>query len=49
MVENDKFLQGFSYDPDPKADQEKLLNYVKIAVIIILINRRYYLNAISFL
>ena len=36
MVENDKFLQGFSYDPDPNIDQEKLLNYVKIAVIIIL-------------
>ncbi|HEY8034156.1 MAG TPA: EAL domain-containing protein [Methylobacter sp.] len=37
MVENDKFLQGFSYDPNPKADQEKLLRYIKIAVIIILL------------
>ncbi|MDO9268733.1 MAG: EAL domain-containing protein [Methylobacter sp.] len=37
MVENDKFLQGFSYDPDPKADKEKLLQYVKIAVIISLL------------
>jgi diguanylate cyclase (GGDEF)-like protein/PAS domain S-box-containing protein len=34
MVENDKFLQGFSYDPDPKADQEKLLRYIKIAIIV---------------
>ncbi len=37
MVENDKFLQGFSYDPAPKTDQEKLLRYVKIAGVIILI------------
>jgi diguanylate cyclase (GGDEF)-like protein/PAS domain S-box-containing protein len=37
MVENDQFLQGFSYDPDPKADQEKLLQYIKIAVVIILL------------
>ncbi len=37
MVENDKFLQGFSYDPAPKADQEKLLRYVKIAVAISLL------------
>jgi diguanylate cyclase (GGDEF)-like protein/PAS domain S-box-containing protein len=35
MVENDKLLQGFSYDPNPKSDQEKLLQYIKIAVIII--------------
>ncbi len=37
MVENDKFLQGFSYEPDPKADKEKLLRYVKIAVTITLL------------
>ena len=37
MVENDKFLQGFSYDPELKADQEKLLRYVKIAVAITLL------------
>jgi len=37
MVENDKFLQNFSYDPDPKADKEKLLKYIKIAAIIILL------------
>ncbi|MGZ5044988.1 MAG: ABC transporter substrate-binding protein [Methylobacter sp.] len=37
MVENDKLLQGFSYDPDPKADQEKLLKYVKIGIVVILI------------
>ncbi|MCK9622991.1 MAG: ABC transporter substrate-binding protein [Methylobacter sp.] len=37
MAENDKLLQGFSYDPDPKADQEKLIQYVKIGVIVILI------------
>jgi PAS domain S-box-containing protein len=37
MVENDKLLQGFSYDPEPKADQEKLINYVKIGVIVLLI------------
>jgi len=37
MVENDKFLQGFSYDPNPKADQEKLIQYLKIAVIITLL------------
>jgi PAS domain S-box-containing protein len=37
MVENDKLLQGFSYDPDPKADQEKLIKYVKIGVVFILI------------
>jgi diguanylate cyclase (GGDEF)-like protein/PAS domain S-box-containing protein len=32
MVENDKFFQGFSYESDPKADKEKLLRYIKIAV-----------------
>ncbi|MDO9168806.1 MAG: EAL domain-containing protein [Methylobacter sp.] len=37
MVENDQFLQGFSYDSDPKADQKKLLQYVKIAVVISLL------------
>ena len=37
MVENDKFLHGFSYDPAPKADQEKLLHYIKIAVAVILL------------
>ncbi|MDP1665043.1 MAG: PAS domain S-box protein, partial [Methylobacter sp.] len=37
MVENGKFLQGFSYDPDPKADKEKLLQYVKIAAVITLL------------
>jgi len=37
MVENDNFLQNFSYDPDPKADKEKLLKYIKIAAIIILL------------
>jgi diguanylate cyclase (GGDEF)-like protein/PAS domain S-box-containing protein len=37
MVENDKFLQGFSYDPDPKADKEKLLRYIKIAVALALL------------
>jgi len=37
MVGDDKLLQGFSYDPDPKVDQEKLLRYIKIAVIIMLI------------
>jgi len=36
MVENDKFLQDFSYDPSPKADREKLLRYIKIAVVIAL-------------
>ncbi|WP_241674698.1 ABC transporter substrate-binding protein [Candidatus Methylobacter oryzae] len=38
MVENDKFLQNFSYDPDPKADNEKLLKYIKIAALIALIS-----------
>jgi PAS domain S-box-containing protein len=37
MVEDDKLLQDFSYDPDPKVDQEKLLGYIKIAVIVLLI------------
>jgi len=37
MVENDKFLQNFSYDPDPKADKEKLLKYIRIAVTITLL------------
>jgi len=37
MVENDKFLQDFSYDPDPKADKEKLLKYIRIAVTITLL------------
>ncbi|WP_340121758.1 EAL domain-containing protein [Methylobacter svalbardensis] len=37
MVENDLFLQDFSYDPNPKADQEKLLQYIKIAVVISLL------------
>ncbi|WP_235187588.1 ABC transporter substrate-binding protein [Methylobacter tundripaludum] len=32
MVENDKFLQDFSYEVDPIADKEKLLRYIKIAV-----------------
>ncbi|MGZ5007883.1 MAG: EAL domain-containing protein [Methylobacter sp.] len=34
MVENDKFLQNFSYDPDSKADKEKLRQYIKIAAVI---------------
>ncbi|TRX02656.1 EAL domain-containing protein [Candidatus Methylobacter oryzae] len=33
MVENDRLLQNFSYDSDSKADKEKLLGYIKIAVI----------------
>jgi len=37
MVENDKFLQNFSYDPDPKADKEKLLTYIEISAIIVLL------------
>jgi len=37
MVENDNFLQNFSYDPDPKADREKLLKYIRIAVTITLL------------
>ncbi|MGZ4978043.1 MAG: EAL domain-containing protein [Methylobacter sp.] len=37
MVENDKFLQNFSYDPDLKTDNENLLKYIKIAVFIILL------------
>lgn len=32
MVENDNFLQDFSYDPDSRADQEKLLRYINISV-----------------
>jgi diguanylate cyclase (GGDEF)-like protein/PAS domain S-box-containing protein len=36
MVENDRFLQGFIYN-DPKAEQEKLLQYIKIAIIISLL------------
>ncbi|MDP2097588.1 MAG: EAL domain-containing protein [Methylobacter sp.] len=37
LVGNDTFLPGFSYDPEPKADKEKLRQYVKIAVIIALL------------
>lgn len=37
MVENDKLLQDFSYDPDPKADQDKLRQYIKIAAVITLL------------
>ncbi len=37
MVENDRLLQGFSYDPNPKAKQKKLLQYVKIALVISLL------------
>ncbi|MGZ4955174.1 MAG: EAL domain-containing protein, partial [Methylobacter sp.] len=37
MVKDDKFLQNFSHDPDPKADQEKLLRYIKIAAVIALL------------
>lgn len=34
MVDNDKFLQGFSYDPDYKDYKKKLLRYIQIAVVI---------------
>ncbi len=37
MVENDKFLQGFSYDPEPKYDREKLLRYIEIALTVMLL------------
>ncbi|MDI1279734.1 PAS domain-containing protein, partial [Methylobacter sp.] len=37
MVENDNFLQNSSYDPAPKADKEKLLKYIRIAVTITLL------------
>ncbi|WP_292433541.1 EAL domain-containing protein [Methylobacter sp.] len=37
MVENDKLLQDFSYDPNPKADQDKLRQYIKIAAVITLL------------
>ncbi len=36
LVENDQFLPGFSYDPEQKADKEKLRRYVKIAAVIAL-------------
>ena len=36
LVENDQFLPGFSYDPEQKADKEKLRRYVKIATVIAL-------------
>lgn len=36
LVVNDQFLPGFSYDPEPKADKEKLRRYVKIAAVIAL-------------
>ena len=37
MVESDDFLQGFSYDPNPAADNERLIYYLTIAVAIALL------------
>lgn len=33
MVENDRLLQGFIYDPDPVADRKMLMKYAKISAV----------------
>ena len=37
MVENDRLLQGFIYDPDPVADRKILMKYSKISAVFALI------------